>query len=312
MDRNHRRLLERHRDRRLRGKHKLYSLSTTGSSNLIEELKPQKFNKETQSWTEAVDAVESAEVTELTLVTYNVWFGKYYFQERCEALLKIVRDGEADVIGLQEVTPNFLEIVLKQRWVRDSYYISDATGVSVQDYGVLLLSRIPIRRMFLHELLSFMNRKFLVAEFCINGETFNVATVHLESQKESALIRAIQLCEIFPRLSKSEHSVLMGDFNFCSSWKDENANIDRSYQDMWTVLRSDEPGYTEDTDINLMRLQIKRKKKKVRFDRILLRSSSPVWQPQSIQLLGTEPISLKKKHSNVFPSDHFGLVGRLV
>ncbi len=279
---------------------------------MLEELKPEKFTPEKRSWNEDVETLDTTETSELTFVTYNVWFGKYYFQERCEALLKIVRDCNADVIGLEEVTPSFLEIVLKQEWVQDYYYVSDATGITVQGYGVLLLSRIPIRRLFLYTLPSFMGRKLLGAELYVNREILSVGIVHLESQKESAPIRAQQLSEIFPLLSTSEHSLLMGDFNFCSGWASENDNIDSSYQDMWAVLRSHEPGYTEDTDINLMRLKIKQKEKKVRFDRILLRSCSTGWQPQSIQLLGTEPISKKKKHSEVFPSDHFGLVGRLV
>jgi tyrosyl-DNA phosphodiesterase 2 len=282
------------------------------NSIFVEELRPQKFNFGKQSGNEQTDATNSITATELTFVTYNVWFGKYYFKERCEALLKIVRDCDADVIGLQEVTPNFLKIVLKQEWVRDRYYISDATGVTVQGYGVLLLSRIPIRRMFLHNLPTLMSRKLLVAELCVNEQTFNVATVHLESMKQSAPLRAEQLAEIFPLLSNSEHSVLMGDFNFCSSWTSENTNIDSSYQDLWAVLRSGEPGYTEDTDINLMRLHLTGKEKQVRFDRILLRSFSSLWQPQSIKRLGIEPISQKYRYRKVFPSDHFGLVGSIV
>lgn len=276
---------------------------------VIEKLKPRKFNKEKQSWTKNIDAVDSIELTELTFVTYNVWFGKYYQKKRCEALLKIIRDCDADIIGLQEVTRGFLDVVLKQEWVQDNYIVSDAKGVTVQPYGVLLLSRIPMQQLFLGKLPSLMGRKLLVAELCVNGQTINVATVHLESQKQLAPIRALQLAQIFPLLSNSQHAVLMGDFNFCSTWTSENANIDDSYQDMWPVLRSDEPGYTEDTDINIMRLQIKKKEKKVRFDRILLRSLSNEWQPKSIQVLGTEPISQEMLH--VFPSDHFGLVGKL-
>jgi len=281
------------------------------NSILIEELRPQKFNFEKKSWNEETDATTSITATELTFVTYNVWLVKYYFKERCEALLKIVFDCDADVIGWQEVTPIFLKIILKQEWVRDSYYVSDATGLTVQGYGVLLLSRLPIRRMFLHNLPTLMSRKLLVAELWVNEQTFNVATVHLESLKQSAPLRAEQLAEIFPLLSKSEHSVLMGDFNFCSSWNRENANIDSSYQDLWAVLRSGEPGYTEDTDINLMRLHLAGKEKQVRFDRILLCSFSSQWQPQSIKLLGVKPISQKYRYRKVFPSDHFGLVGSI-
>jgi endonuclease/exonuclease/phosphatase family metal-dependent hydrolase len=193
-------------------------------SILVEEFQPQKFNSKTGFWNDDVNSMASITATELTFVTYNVWFGDYYLLERCEALLKIVHDCNADAIALQEVTPSFLEIVLKQEWIQNSYYISDTTGETIEGYGVMLLSRIPIRRLFLYKLPSSMRRKLLVAELCVNGQFFNVATVHLESLKSSRL-RAEQLSVIFPLLSNSEHCVLVGDFNFCSSWKRENANI---------------------------------------------------------------------------------------
>lgn len=275
----------------------------------IEELKPKKFNKEKQFWNESVEGGDSITTTELTFVTFNVWFAKYYRQERCQALLQILGNCNADIIGLQEVTPSFLEEILEQEWVRDSYYISDITGVTIQPYGILLLSRLPLRRLFLHDLFSLQNRKVLIAALFVNEQTFHFATVHLESQKPSADIRAEQLAMIFPLLEKSEHSAIVGDFNFCSSWTVENANLDSHYTDLWSVLRSNEPGYTEDTDINLMRLQQTQRKKKARFDRILLRSSSSAWQPKSIQLLGTKPIS--PAYPDVFPSDHFGLLGQI-
>lgn len=276
---------------------------------MTEELKPKKFNPKKKAWTKEVDEAPDIRLTKLTFVTYNIWFSKYYRKQRHEALLNIIKKCDADVIGLQEVTSSFLKMILKQDWVKNSYYVSDTTGVTVDPYGVILLSKIPIRKLFFYELPSLMSRKLLFAELGINGKTFNVATVHLESRKQSAPIRAMQLSDIFPLLANSDHTVLMGDFNFCSSWTEENVNIDSNYQDMWSVLRRDEPGYTEDTDINLMRLEQKGKEKKVRFDRILLRSASPDWQPQVIQLLGLEPISAN--HPNVFPSDHFGLVGSL-
>ena len=104
--------------------------------------------------------------------------------------------------------------------------------------------------------------------------------------------------------------MLMGDFNFCARRStEENAHIDPDYRDMWTALRGDDPGYTEDTDINLMRLEKTQKHKQVRFDRMLVRSSTPGWRPASIELLGTKSIS--SKLPNVFPSDHFGLRGTL-
>ena len=101
----------------------------------------------------------------------------------------------------------------------------------------------------------------------------------------------------------------MGDFNFDPAQEAEQARVDEHYRDLWVELRGDDPGYTEDTDINRMRLLHKSQAKQVRFDRILLRSSRPGWKPESIEMIGTRPIAGDKPE--VFPSDHFGLAGRL-
>jgi len=118
--------------------------------------------------------------------------------------------------------------------------------------------------------------------------------------KPSSKTRKAQLEIIFPILKEADTSLLMGDFNFCSSWTDENKNIPPEYLDLWAEIHPKEPGFTEDTDVNLMTFMDKRRKKQVRFDRVLLRSNS--WKGISIELLGTKPIG-----EELFPSDHFGL-----
>jgi tyrosyl-DNA phosphodiesterase 2 len=276
---------------------------------MISMMYPAKFDAESGGWHTDMNGTVNIEATELTFVTFNVWFAQYYLQERCQALLGIVRDCNADIICLQEIKPGYLGQILKQDWVQADYSVSDYTGITVQPYGVLLLSRLPIFHLRLHSLPSVMGRKLLVALFQVNNQTFQVATVHLESLPAFAATRKQQLAQIFPALEKSEHAALMGDFNFCASWYEENMNIDPAYQDMWPVLRSQEPGYTENTDINLMRLEQTGKHTHVRFDRMLIRSSTAEWQPKSINLLGTRPIS--PQYAHVFPSDHFGLVGTL-
>jgi tyrosyl-DNA phosphodiesterase 2 len=135
-----------------------------------------------------------------------------------------------------------------------------------------------------------------------------VGTTHLESLRRSAKIRPIQLKEIFALLNDSDNSVLMGDFNFCSSW-DENSNIDSSYLDFCQVLRFDDPGYTAEEDINIMRRHINKEDDNVRIDRIMSRSENQNWKPTRIDRIGMEPIS--PKYPDIFPSDHFGLIGKL-
>src|SRR5271157_5802678 len=134
----------------------------------MKELKPGRYNHLEHRWIKHEQAPHDSTVQALTLVTYNVWFSPFAFSERSASLLHIIYQCNADIIGLQEVTPEFLKLVLEQDWVRDNYFISDFQGTTVQPHGVLLLSSLPIRRLFLHELPSVLDRKVLVADFILN------------------------------------------------------------------------------------------------------------------------------------------------
>jgi endonuclease/exonuclease/phosphatase family metal-dependent hydrolase len=258
----------------------------------------------------------------LTLVTYNVWFGEYFRAERRRALVAILRECDADIIALQEVTPSLLRVLQAQAWLRERYRFAD---VSVDPYGVLMLTRVPVRRFAVHALPTRMGRSLLVAELD-RDDGLAVATVHLESL-HYADTRQRQLARIFPVLAAYPHAVLMGDFNLCSSWP-ENRHLDPRYTDIWPHLRPHEPGWTEDTDLNTMRLLVNNKRTQVRFDRIILRSTGDRWRPRAIDRLGTEPIEVAPDRAYgdrargdrapghrtvaVFPSDHFGLCATIV
>ena len=275
----------------------------------MKELRPGRYKSLEHRWVEHERASYDSTVPSLTLIAYNVWFSPFAFPERSIALLHIIHQYGADLIGLQEVTSGFLKVVLEQDWVREGYFISDFQGSTVQPHGVLLLSRFPIRRLFLHELPSALDRKVLVADFILNGQETKTGILHLESRGKNAQLRAKQLSEIFPFLEDAPHALLMGDFNFDPSLPDESSLIDSRYLDLWSELEPGKPGYTIDTDINIMRFQQKGEPRKVRFDRILLVTDPEGWRPGAIELLGTEPVRLEPQA--VFPSDHFGLAARL-
>lgn len=259
-------------------------------------------------WRQIDSFPQDIEQTELKLATFNIWFGDYFAQQRYEAIAHLLEAHRPDIIAFQEVTASALQSFLEQPWIRKTYYSSDIDGRTLGDYGVLLLSRLPPGKITLIPLPSFMNRHLLLMEICVNGSPLQVGTVHLESMKSSAAMRSRQLSTIFSTLKESPNVVIMGDFNFCASWPEENAQIDPAFQDVWGQLRGNEPGYTEDTSINQMRYLIKGKHKQVRFDRVLLKSmeQDSGWSASSIELLGTEPIS--SNYPDVFPSDHFGLL----
>lgn len=274
-------------------------------------IKPGKFDEENQCWCSVnYDASErGAPSVSIKLLTYNVWFSDEYIDERSIALLGILKDSNADLMALQEVTYHFLQVLLMQEWIRRDYYISDIKGDTFSAYGVILLSRFPVKTLYQFDLPSYMERKLILAELIVKGETFKVATVHLESMKESADVRAEQLSAIFPLLDNANSAVLMGDFNFFPSTKKEDSNIDDNYSDLWNELRADEPGYTINSVVNTMLCKNLSIKVMSRIDRIIFRRANSGWRAKKIDLLGISAIS--KQTPDVFPSDHFGLLCEL-
>jgi tyrosyl-DNA phosphodiesterase 2 len=273
-------------------------------------LVPGRFDRQTNQWQFYPEvSQEPFEGTQLKVITYNVWFSGFARAERTEALLQLLNEADADIIALQEVTPELLDQIMAAAWVRASYTVSDITGGSVDPYGVLMLSRIPLVCWRLDVLPTVMGRMLLSGELQAHGTRFRIATIHLESTIDAASIRTRQLARIFPLLAEAPHALLMGDFNFCSSWPQENSQIDPGYRDLWNAIHPGQPGYTIDTSRNTMRLEQHHKQKQVCFDRIILRSQAPGWSAASIEVIGTTPIMAGPPAT--FVSDHFGLCATL-
>lgn len=237
---------------------------------------------------------------ELVLTTFNIWFNDFHAQDRWRAIAQLLSRNPPDIMVFQEVTPEALALFLEQPWIRVRYRRAAVTGRTVGNYGLLLLSRLPLDRVTYTRLPTRLQRGFLTAELTVGGRPVVIAGIHLESGKASARLRERQLGRVFGALRRAESAVVLGDFNMRDS---ENGIITRPFRDLWPVLRPGEDGYTEDTSINLMRYDSKNKHRHVRFDRVLLKGDR--WAPTDIELLGMEPLS--EDLPRVFPSDHFGV-----
>ena len=262
------------------------------------------FDVATKRW---VDVDAFPRVTprdELVLATFNVWFNDFHAEQRYRAIADVLSRKMPDVMVFQEITPAALDVFLAQPWIRVRYRRAEVTGGRVGNYGMLMLSRLPIGAVTYTRLPTKLARGFMTAELDTGGPPLTVAAVHLESGKAADRLRARQLGRVTRTLRRTENAVLLGDFNMRDS---ENGRIGAPFRDVWPALRPDEDGFTEDTSINLMRLDSKNKHRHVRFDRVLLKGGG--WSATDVELLGTEPIS--PVLPRVFPSDHFGVLCRL-
>ena len=264
----------------------------------------RRFDAATAAWVD-VDDGQPTDRDELTVATFNIWFDDYHAQQRYQAIADLLGERTPDVIVLQEVTPVALDTFLEQAWIREAYLTASVVGGGTGNYGMLMLSRVPIVRATYSQLPTRQTRGFLEAELALDGTRQIVCCVHLDSGKSSARLRGWQLRRIFRALRTAENALVLGDFNMRDT---ENERIGAPFCDVWPALRPDDPGYTENTSINLMRFDARNKKRHVRFDRVLLKGTR--WRAAGIELLGTQPIS--PELPRVFPSDHFGVECRLV
>ncbi len=263
----------------------------------------ESFDAATGRWSEG-DIARAVDRTELTLTTYNIWNDSKHAEQRYLVIAQLLSRRAPDVMVFQEVTPEALEIFAAQRWIREGYSRAAVVGGDAGNYGMLMLSRLPLSRITYTRLPSRQARGFLQAEFVVNGARTVACCIHLDSGKSSSRLRGWQLRRIFRALKAAEDAVVLGDFNMRDV---ENPRIVGPYRDVWPALRPDEDGFTEDTSINLMRYDMKDKHRHVRFDRVLVKGRQ--WTASDIQLLGTEPIA--PDLPRVFPSDHFGVECRL-
>jgi len=270
------------------------------------ELTASRFDPSSGRWI-ATDRRPPTPVEQLSLVTFNIWFGEHRWRERLAHLLGLVARCEPDIVALQEVTPRQLEHILAAEWVRKDFLVSDVSGSTLRPHGVLLLSRLPIDHVALCRLPSRKDRKLLLASVDTGHGRISIGNLHLESSPDNQFLRLAQLKRVFSNQAAAKNALLLGDFNFDPRSKAEQSRLGRRhYTDLWSALSSGRgAGHTVDSSRNQMRFLQKRKHKHVRFDRILLRSVAPGWVPRSIRLLGTEPIS--PATPDTYPSDHFGL-----
>ncbi|MGV9383754.1 poly(A) polymerase [Nonomuraea sp. NPDC003707] len=236
------------------------------------------------------------------VLTWNTLWDRYDSDlldtaRRRRLLLAALEAGDADVIALQEVEPELVSMLLAAPWVRAGYTLgTDPYGPDIDDSGLLLLSRLPVREAARHELGPHKS----VAAIAVDTATgvLVVAATHLTSDHsgDGAARRRAELARIAEGLAGVDGDViLLGDFN---DGTDTPASA-LGLRDAWTEAHGPDQTPTFDPDANPLAALASLSGRASRLDRILLRGRPRV---VSAALRGDTPTP-----DGLYVSDHYGV-----
>ena len=225
----------------------------------------------------------TSEASQLSVVTYNVWFDSASSEQRLPELLNTVAEKKADIIAFQEVESWFVSALEKDERFKQYKFVVEKGWFDSVKGGLLILSKRKIIQQNYLELPSYMSRGLLYFVTNIEGVKHCFATVHLESMLEDTEIRINQLKFIFGQLSQCNNTVLLGDFNF-GDGELENKEITTDFIDIWKQLKPQQNGYTWDINqSDLARRNSLPLEKSRRLDRVYVQSK--VLKPYLIELI---------------------------
>ncbi|BDS11359.1 endonuclease/exonuclease/phosphatase family protein [Aureispira anguillae] len=305
-----------------------------------------QFNAKVNQWIIHQTDASIPSPDSFKILTFNVlfdtWWGKPHKDhiicslERFKHQFNVFKELDADLIALNEVTPNYIHRIIQEKWVQDSYYISDSSGATINNFGNLILSKFPIKELSFVTLPQ-LKRPVPCAKIHFKNQPLIIAATHLSAQKENIERRQLQINELTHFLHQyypKEDKIILGDLNYHI----EQEIVPKAYQDAWESIHSNKKGYTFDGTINTMIHEMWplawvygfKDDVQMRLDRILTQLYH--WQPSTIDVCLNTPIYKAQSTPNIikdiistifdrfklnlarspkhylFPSDHFGLI----
>ncbi|WP_331449367.1 poly(A) polymerase [Streptomyces prasinus] len=238
------------------------------------------------------------------VLTWNTLWDRYDSDRldtarRRPLLLSALADADADVIALQEVEAGLLALLLRAPWIRAGYILGTAPGgKDVEDSGLLLLSRLPVREAGRHALGP---HKAVTAVTVETGSgPLVVATTHLSSDHspDGPARRQAELGRLAEGLGGVDGDlILVGDFN---DGGDGPAAV-LGLRDAWTEVHG--PGDrtpTFDPGVNPLAAVSSLSGRASRLDRIFLRTER--LRATGASLRGDSPAA-----DGLYVSDHYGV-----
>lgn len=158
----------------------------------------------------------------LKVVTLNIWHDAGDWPTRLRLIVDVLRQSNADVIGLQEILedksknlPNQADSIAA---LLDGYSVNftavDPAG-SPKRYGNAILSRLPVIDVASRKLEPLNDfRTAIRARVDVSGHAVDIVNTHLANQPEAGAVRAQQIGDLLGWLPNDGTPVVaMGDFN---------------------------------------------------------------------------------------------------
>ncbi|MFJ4619111.1 poly(A) polymerase [Streptomyces sp. NPDC088812] len=241
---------------------------------------------------------------EVRVLTWNTLWDRYDAERidsarRRPLLLRALRDADVDVIALQEVEAELLGPLLREPWVRAGWTLAtDPRGRDVDAYGLLLLSRLPVREAAFHVLGPHKAVTALVVE--AGPRPLVVAATHLSSDHsdDGAGRRAAELTALAEGLAAPDADLLLlGDFNDGG----HTPQLTLGMRDAWSEAHgADDATPTFDPGTNPLAAVSSLTGRASRLDRVLLRGEG--LRVRRAELCGAAPTA-----EGLYLSDHYGV-----
>jgi hypothetical protein len=259
-----------------------------------------------------LDVIQESPQTEIlhdfSIMTYNVLQQvnrmegadhMEFIKLRVNAITKAISKSNPDILciqGMTDMSSPFLKGELSRMY---PYSFADNLKVSMfSKYRPLSMKLYGIGA-------GTSGSKMMVLEF----QNIIVINCYLrESQpwcKREELKVIGSLVDIY--FNNGKGCILAGDFSChlggnLEEWPEIRGFANMKMKDVWTQLRYDNPGFTEDTDINQMQWNTKFKQRKLRYDGIFYRnpSDNPILKPIEVKLTGRKPVIMSRQSSEKF------------
>lgn len=234
-------------------------------------------------------------MTDIKLLTYNIWFDDYHKELRTAHICKIIIENDPEFVALQEVTITSFNIIKK--------YLSNIYSFSKYkinpNYDTIILSK---HKIIDSQTIPFDNSKmgrsihYIIAKK--DDLLIKIINIHLESDfRNNTKYKQLEL--VFEQMKDQENVIMMGDTNI-----DKEIEIPNYLKDVWIDDgKKEELMYTYDyqKNDNIVR------KFRSRLDRIY---TTNVCKIRDMKFVGDRPIidKIYPSHDTIYPSDHFGLL----